>query len=142
MKRSTAIKNINTIIRRVKSVNGLLGTPKHRYDFVKIKRVWLFGSTAKGSTNPNDIDIFVEIINVGPHFSASKHTDRFFDKKFFRCEGVKLLSESSTYAIKWLRSGMKMVSIHRVGDDLIFDELDVKIMLYPRNDFKEGQLFQ
>lgn len=142
MKRSTAIKNINTIIRRVKSVNGLLGTPKHRYDFVKIKRVWLFGSTAKGSTNPNDIDIFVEIINIGPHFSASKHTDRYFDKQFFRSCGVKLSGDSSQYAVKWLKKNMKMVSIHLVGHDLIFDELDVKIMLYPRNDLIEGRLFQ
>lgn len=154
MKRSTAIKNVKEIVRRVNSVNGIIGTPKHEMDFYRIKRVWLFGSVAKGSNEPNDIDIIIEGIGVEtggnrrhtrerfyPGYSGryerrgGKHTDRIFEKRessgYFQCKSSK------DYAIKWLRSGMKSVSIHTVrgeGRDFL-EQLDKKVLIYPRCDF-------
>lgn len=134
MKRETALKNLKKIIDKVKAVNGILSTPKHRNDYIKIKRMWLFGSVAKGKQNPNDIDVFIEVLNDSKRYKL-ENTDRFLDKEYYRKYGIRRLKASEFYLKKWLRSGMKNVSIHVLGEDEVFDGLDVKYLIYPRNDF-------
>lgn len=144
MKRNTALKNLNLIITRLHVVNGILGTPKHNYDFVRIKRAWVFGSVAKGSENPNDLDIFIEVINDANKLkyypNQLKHTDRFADKSYhgtyLKHAGLVKTKDAIDYAIKWLRQCAQKVSVHVVDHDEIFSELDVKYLIYPRNDFQ------
>ena len=42
MKRQTAEKNLKTVIQRLHEINGLLATPLHNWDALKIKRAWLY----------------------------------------------------------------------------------------------------
>ena len=160
MKRSTALKNVQKMIDRVRAINGILATPMHNNPFVKVKRMWLFGSVAKGAVEPNDIDIFVELIDEEqrytdeliwdkcyprvyrerwPHFRKHKRLSGAFkmDKQApqWRNMHIPTPPRSDFTFIKWLRKDIRKVSVHVVGHDEIFDKLDTKIMLYPRNDF-------
>ena len=145
MKRSTALKNLDLIITRLHHVNGIIGTPKYNYDFVWIKRAWVFGSVAKGSESPNDLDIFIEVLNepkkLKYYSNQFKHTDRFTDKTShgmrLKHAGIIKTKDAIDYAIKWLRQDTRKISVHVVGDDEIFSELDIKYLIYPRNDFKK-----
>lgn len=96
--------------------------------------MWLFGSVAKGKQNPNDIDIFIEVLRDYKRYTT-ENTDRFFDKDYYRRYGIRCLKDSDFYLKKWLRNGMKNVSIHVFGEDEVFATLDVKYLIYPRNDF-------
>ena len=152
MKRATAIKNLNNIINKVRSVNGIYPTPLCNEEFLKIKRVWVFGSVAKGSDSPNDLDIFIEILN----HSESKQPTRKGRQKMYRSAGLRRKLHggykmdkstqnrsvpssvsSKSELCKWLRAGAQKTSIHFVGEDEIFETLDCKYLVYPRNDFKE-----
>lgn len=55
MKRETAIKNVNTIAARLKNISGLIGTPNTDHECFKVRAAYVFGSTVKGSINPNDL---------------------------------------------------------------------------------------
>lgn len=57
MKRQTAEKNLKTVIQRLHEINGLLATPLHNWDALKIKRAWLFGSFAKGDMKKVSVHI-------------------------------------------------------------------------------------
>lgn len=152
MKRSSALKNIKKMVDKVRMVNGILSTPLHDSHFVKVKRMWLFGSVAKGSDEPNDIDIFVELagevnsINLprvyrGKYAHFLKHKRRYgglkLDKQSAQWKNLRVAAppRSSETFIKWLRKDMRKISIHVVGHDEIFEKLDTKVMLYPRCDF-------
>ena len=141
MKRKTAEKNLKTIISRLHQVNGILATPNYNQNAVRIKRAWLFGSFAKGKDEPNDLDIFVEVIYVPPErFYIEEHRYKLLgcfkpDKAYSRSYGMIRPAQSDEYFVKWLRKSMKMISVHFVGDDRVFDRLDKKILIYPRCDF-------
>lgn len=136
LKRSTALKNVAEIARRLNVINGNLSTPKHNHNYIRIKRAWVFGSVAKGSDAPNDIDIFIELYRVGKRYGAhEKYSDRFLDKDYCRRYGIQVVKSAEIYAIQWLRKGMKNVSVHTVENDKVFEDLDLKILIYPRNDF-------
>ena len=135
MKRQTAIKYVHELNRRLCSIDGVLSTPNHNYDFVKFERAWLFGSTAKGAENPNDVDIFIELQEVGKHNRYVDGGEILLDKEYYRRYGMKFAKKANDAALMWLRKGMKKISFHIVGDDLIFDTVDKKIMIYPQNDF-------
>ena len=60
MNRKTALKKCKTVADRIKAVNGIIGTPHANFQALRISRAWLFGSTAKGKENPNDVDILIE----------------------------------------------------------------------------------
>lgn len=151
MKRQTALKNLDKIIQKVRSINGIYPTPLSDVDFVKIKRMWVFGSVAKGSKNPNDLDIFIEIYGDGfkgvqPIRKGKKKVFRYNKEKGYFLQGcfkkgvVRLGNECQPSAMKevekWLRQGTQKTSIHIVGHDDIFKRLDCKYLVYPRNDFK------
>lgn len=152
MKRATAIKNLNNIIKKIRSVNGIYATPLCNEEFLKIKRVWVFGSVAKGSDLPNDLDIFVETLS----FKDSRQPIRKGRQKMYRTTdshrklhgGYKMDKSTRNRSVpssvsskselcKWLRAGAQKISIHFVGEDEIFETLDCKCLVYPRNDFEE-----
>lgn len=133
MKLATAQKNALEIHRRLRSVGGLIGTPNTGSEAVQIKCVWVFGSTVKGKLNPNDLDILVEGTTVGRRYlsfrnQCGRYSKRGIGRLFAKCPIDR--------ASKWMRGGMKMVSLHWACYDSV--QPDVKIMLYPRNDFATG----
>lgn len=150
MKQQTALRNLENIVGKVRGVNGIYTTPLCDREFVKIKRMWVFGSVAKGSATPNDLDVFIELRN---HFGQCDQPARKARRKMFRdtSEGVVMHGgykkrkpvhgmttpvSSTQEVLKWLKKGTRKTSIHIVGCDRIFDRLDCKYLVYPRNDFK------
>jgi len=157
LKRSTAIKTALEIADRVKKWNGIIGTPECEFTAFRIKRMWLFGSTAKGYENPNDVDILIDGGECGLIQFANwknkksmagfikdrkKRTDRYSvkfrlgktDKGYLRSCGVYTAVSSRITALRMIKGNSKMVRFHEfeVDGNLAYP----RIMLYPRNDFK------
>lgn len=127
MKRSTALRYSVEIARRVHAINGLLATPLCGHEAVRISRVWVFGSTAKGALAPNDLDLLIELRECGRRRTA-KHTRT--DKRLYRDHGLRLAPSAREDCLKWLTRGMRMVSRHCA--DTEFAVIDVKKMIYPK----------
>ncbi len=164
MKRSTAIKRALEIADRVKKCNGIIGTPECEFTAFRIKRMWLFGSTAKGYENPNDVDILIDGGECGLIQFANwknkksmagfvndrkKRLDRSFvkfrlgktDKGYLRSCGVYTAVSSRITALRGISGSGKMVRFHEF--DVDGNLAHPRIMLYPRNDLKtkiEGKL--
>jgi len=134
MKRETAIRYTKEIHTRLKAVNGIVPTPGYDYDSIEIKKVWVFGSTIKGSQNPNDLDLMIYMgEGRGPRRSCEKDgvpPDRYFERM-----GLYFPRDSYLGALKWLTKGMKKVSRHVT----MFEGLRVsdKVEIYPVYKLKE-----
>ena len=139
MKLSSALKKANEISDRIKSVNGIIATPLHNYEAVKVKRVWLFGSAAKGKLNPNDVDILIEMKEVCrrdiSYLDPKKSVNFFINKDFKRRYGLSFAKQSSDTALKWIRNKKHNISLHWTDIDRV--QPDVKILIYPRNDLAQ-----
>ena len=129
MKRATALKYSVEIARRVHAVNGLLATPLCSQEAVRIRRIWVFGSTAKGSQSPNDLDILIDCERVGRRFTWQQTK---VNKRFLHSYGIKTSQDGENEALKWLTKGMRFVSRHTLTDECAV--LDVKTLIYPRYD--------
>jgi len=130
MKRTTALRYADEIAARVRSVNGLLATPLANREAVRIKRVWVFGSTVKGSPAPNDLDLLIECVEVGRKRTWKQgKLDRQFLHSFRERRAIRATNE----AYKWLSKGMKKVSRHCFEAERGID-LSPLVMIYPRND--------
>lgn len=164
MKRPAAIRNLNTVIKRLHSINGLLATPMHNHPFIKVRRAWVFGSVAKGKLEPNDVDVFVELVkpdirkkysrydlndgtrydDLGRKVKYSRmvngelyglHGGYLLDVPLWKDTGLCFAKSAEECFVIWLKKRMPKVSIHIVGNDGSFDVLDTKYLVYPRCDF-------
>jgi len=131
MKRKTALRYAEEIANRIHSVNGLLATPLCDREAARISRVWVFGSTAKGSAEPNDLDILIDISEVG---RIRNWRQARLDRWYRRTYGMFTAPSSVEYALKWLTKGMKKVSRHTTRSEGA--KLDVKVLIYPRFDLE------
>ena len=129
MKRSTALRYCVELARRVHFVNGILATPGCDFDAVRISRMWIFGSAAKGSSSPNDLDLLIEMKECGRHYNWRQAR---LDKRYLAAYGCRCPVTSESYALKWLTKGMKLVSRHTTRSECA--QLDVKKLIYPRYD--------
>lgn len=138
MKLATALKNANRISDRLKSVGGIVSTPLCDFPGVKITRMWVFGSTVKGSQKPNDLDLLIEIKVIGNyrswHESRAVRSRVRLDKRRARRTGFRGAIAAENEALKWLTKGTLNTSRHMYGVERI--EIDKKVMIYPRNDLK------
>lgn len=126
MKIETAKRYAAEIARRVMEVNGIILTPRGEREFVKIKRIWVFGSTVKGSLNPNDLDLLIDLKASG---NWQEWEDVGFDPEYLRRYGRHTTRQSSSEALMWLTKGMRNVSRHCTDKEKV--EIDVKVMIYP-----------
>ena len=135
MKRATALRYAREIARRLHEVNGLLATPVCKHEAVRVRRVWVFGSTAKGAENPNDLDVMIELdCMVGRHKTWQQTT---IDKEARKRFGVRVARDNRTVFLKWLTKGMRGVSRHcRDMDGVV---LDVQTLIYPRYDLEPAE---
>jgi len=125
MKRTTAIKNANRIAEKLMSVCGIICTQEAVFDAVRVKRAWVFGSTAKGSAKPNDLDILVEMKVCG----------KFQRGNAKRVRGLYGRVCWFDAARRFIRDGMKMVRIHDYDIEKgLGDIISTAILIYPRND--------
>lgn len=120
MKRETAIKNIRQIVSRLEKCRGIIETKGAGiYDGFMVDRLYVFGSTAKGSQNPNDIDLLIS--GRGVNGNKNPYGEHSFD-----------------VAMKKLRKGMKMVRFHEEYVDGAFGDIaETKIMIWPDCHFEE-----
>lgn len=128
MKLSTALSHAQRIAERAHSVNGLLATPLTKWEAVRIRRLWVFGSTIKGKAEPGDVDILVDMVEVGRRRTWQQTR---LDKYWRKC-GMLFPPDSDRAARQWLRDGMKMVRFHQHAID--GNLIDKMVLLYPRND--------
>lgn len=126
MKLETAKRYAKEVARRVAEVNGMVATPRGEREFVKINRIWVFGSTIKGSQSPNDLDLLIELEATG---NWQNWEDVGFDPNYLRRYGVYCTRSSHNEALMWLTKGMKNVSRHCTDNEQV--EIDVKVMIYP-----------
>lgn len=133
MRRSLAIGYAKEIHRRLVEVGGRIPTPRGDREYVKIKRVWVFGSTAKGKANPNDLDIMILKERGGARQSWEAAG---FDPEVYRTRGVKTPRSSESESMKWLTAGMRNVSRHdRIGDEV---QIDVQYEIYPQYELPDN----
>lgn len=135
MKLSTSIRNAMTVAERIKRCNGLIGTPEAITEAFRIKRAWVFGSTAKGNPNPNDTDILIEGGRVG-RFNPRRAKKQPKSKSRM---GIRYRVESIEVACAYLVGNLKMIRLHDIMvDGNLGDIPDTKIMIYPRNDLPKA----
>ena len=127
MKIETALRYAKEIAKRVQDVNGLIPTPRGENEFMKVNGIWVFGSTVKGSQNPNDLDLLIDMDYHGERQSWEKVG---YDPQYYRSCGVRCARSSKEEAMKWLTKGMKKVSRHCAKSEKA--PLDVKVMIYPK----------
>lgn len=158
MKRKTAIKTALKLAERVKNCSGVIGTPECEYTAFRIKRMWLFGSTAKGCENPNDVDILIDGGECGLIQFANwknkksmagfvkdrkRKSDRTFvkfrlgktNKGYLRSCGVCTAVSSRLTALRMIKGNSKMVRFHEYEVD--GNLAHPRIMLYPRNELNK-----
>lgn len=137
MKRATALKSIAQIVARLHSLSGIICTPHGSHDGVRIKRAWVFGSTAKGAESPRDIDILLDFELVGRYKDRARgHKNKggtpCLDKERRRRYGINISIASEEIALGSLRKGLKMIRFHSLSID--GDIATPRIMLYPKNE--------
>lgn len=127
MKRVVALRYAEMIHRRLTSVNGLLATPLCDFEAVRFRRVWVFGSTVKGSQEPNDLDVLIELYAVG---RCRTWQQGAVDKYEKRHSGLMCAKSAEREAYKWLTKGMRKVSRHPLSIDehIAYP----RVMIYPR----------
>lgn len=94
--------------------------------------MWVFGSTIKGSLAPNDLDLLIELREVGRRFTAKQTR---VCKVYLRAHGWRRAPRAEFYALKWLTKGMRNVSRHNRENEE--SEIDKMVLIYPRNDLAE-----
>lgn len=130
MRKETALRYAAEITARVRRVNGLLATPLCDKEAVRIRRVWVFGSTVKGSAAPNDLDVLLDLAPVGRYRNWKQGK---LDRRRARAFGVRLALCSRDEAYKWLTKGMRKVSRHDYEAERGL-HLYPLVLIYPRND--------
>lgn len=137
MKRDVALRYAEMIHRRLKLVNGLLATPLCNFEAVRFRRVWIFGSTVKGSQDPNDLDVLIEWEVAGRHRTWRQGA---LDKTWKRRHGLRFAKFAEDEAKKWLKAGMRKVSCHSYS----FDQYVAypRVMIYPRFDIQKNGEFR
>jgi hypothetical protein len=135
MKRAVAIKKALTVAGNLRKAAGLIGTPGTEFEAVRVKRAWLFGSTVKGKENPNDVDILLEVEEVGRHtrFGKGGRLDKDMARRYGRGCGYTVSSTKEAY--RFIKGGMTMIRLHNAKWDGEFGDIaETKVLIYPRND--------
>lgn len=96
---------------------------------MRVLKIWVFGSTAKGSLNPNDLDLLIRMRADGVR---QTWREAGVDPEYLRSCGIKAARDPKREAYMWLTRGMRMVSRHDFDVEMI--EIDVKLLLWPKMD--------
>ena len=65
MKRETALRYAKELSEKMKECNGVIQTPGTSREAVKILKLWVFGSTVRGSQTPNNLDLLIHWEEMG-----------------------------------------------------------------------------
>lgn len=111
MKRDTAIRAAKTVAERISKCGGIIETPDGIFAAVRVRALWLFGSTLIRSATPADVDLLWDIESVGEARSA-RRGEVPPDKRQLRNHGTIIGRSSSELAILQLRRGLRLVKFH------------------------------
>jgi predicted nucleotidyltransferase len=117
MKRDRALRYAREIAARLHQINGIFPTPNCNRDYVAVKNVWVFGSTAKGAAAPNDLDLLIDVEPAG-------------DTRIIVNLHLYPARQSLHQFLVWLTRGMQKCSRHVLPDEAA--AIDVKFLIYPR----------
>jgi predicted nucleotidyltransferase len=111
LSRLTAFKYAKTIHERLKSIDGVFLGIDSDFRYEIVMDAWVFGSMAKGSQNPNDLDILYnyKLLSIREEHGTIGIEDQFF---------------------KFITDGLKQVSLHDMDDNCLAK--DHKIEIYPK----------
>lgn len=121
MKLKLAISYAKNIHEKLNNLTeGTLELEGCGYKRIKVEKVWVFGSTIKGSLSPNDLDLLiksnlVDLIPFPERLHAKNSTSEFF---------------------KWLSKGMKKVSRHDWMDEIT--SIDKLVEIWPKFELDES----
>lgn len=135
----TSINNTLAVVNRIIKLNGIIATPEGHCEAIIVRRIWLFGSTARHKKNPNDTDLLFDLREIGCRKRAGQaargrkqpNTAKI-DKIYKRRYGIDVAKCSRSIFLKYLRGNLKMVRFHDANIDAEY-AVD-KILVYPRND--------
>lgn len=127
MKRSTAMRYCHEIHEKLTAIGGLLETPRGQRSHLQFLKVEVFGSTVKGTLEPNDLDLLIATEATGVNRSWEEVG---FDPAYLRATGVRIPRDSKEEAYKWLTKGMRNVSRHDAAIEMI--KIDKKIEIFPK----------
>jgi predicted nucleotidyltransferase len=127
VKYETAIGYAHLIAARLRAVNGLIPTPRASFEYLRVRRAWVFGSTVRGKDRPNDLDIMLDVAFCGRQLRRMRfrRNESFIHRTLF-----------STFedGARWLRRGMRNVSMH-TNDEWPCLSRRCRVLIYPRNDY-------
>lgn len=133
MTRERALRYAREVAARLHRINGIVCTPNCGDEAVVVRRVWVFGSTAKGSRAPNDLDLLIDSRRAGRRWLWLR--GRKLDKRYLRSYGIATMPEAERDFRLWLTRGMRKVSRHKFG--IVDVPVDVKYLIYPRWDLPD-----
>lgn len=111
LSRKKAFEYCRIIHERLKNIDGIFIGNNSDYKYNLVHNVWVFGSVAKGSKNPNDLDILCDYKELGMN---KKYSERIHTQFFH-----------------FLTEGLRQISLH----DFLVDNClakDHKIEIYPK----------
>ena len=122
LSRIKAFKYAKTIHERLKSIDGVFLGIDSDFRYQIVTNVWVFGSMAKGSQNPNDLDILYNCVLLSPRLKLfrSWRNDRW----------INIKNQIDNQFSKCIRDGLNQISLHGMGDNCLVK--DHKIEIYPK----------
>lgn len=78
---------------------------------------------------PRDLDLLVDLYPCGRCYSARRH-EAAFDREYFKRYGARVSQSSIKTALRWLRHGMRGLSLHLLSEEKI--GIDTMVEIYPR----------
>lgn len=120
MKLKLAISYAKRIHEKLNTLTeGTLELEGCEYKKIKVEKVWVFGSTVKGSLLPNDLDLLIkstklDLASFPERLNAKDSTNEFF---------------------KWLSKGMKKVSRHDWMNEIT--SIDKLVEIWPKFELDE-----
>ena len=137
--RARALEYATEIARRLHQFNGIIGTPNCVHEAVVVRRVWVFGSFAKGSMNPNDLDVLIDCVPAGRRqtWKPGRKIGGYI------LGSLPVMRTAENEFLKWLTQGMRQVSRHlyqtEKDGEII---LNPKVLIYPRWELSEVETWQ
>jgi len=122
LSRIKAFKYAKTIHERLKSIDGVFLGIDSDFRYKIVTNVWVFGSMAKGSQNPNDLDILENYVLLSSRLKLfrSWRNDRW----------INIKNQIDNQFSKFIKDGLNQISLHDMDDNCLVK--DHKIEIYPK----------